>query len=153
MRHFWGIFVHCWAFYSYNSRKQEKKVVWSWIEMLRMVLVWPFTKGYWKSHQKLVFVGGNQKLNIAQIFPLTMYPIVLQCFASLTWRNLLSYLCEQKKKIFFLSMVFENHHKCIICRETKSWILAPKSEISQNILKISQNILKISQNVLKISLN
>ena len=53
-----------------------------------------------KVTQKLVLSARNQKLNIAtQIFPLTMYPIVLECFASLTWRNLLSYLCEKKKNL------------------------------------------------------
>ena len=96
---FLRIFQDCAPFYSYKSRKQKKM---SEFELSCENGLWPFTKGNWKVTQKLVLSARNQKLNIAtQIFPLTMYPIVLQCFASLTWRNLLSYLCERKKKSFF----------------------------------------------------
>ena len=56
-----------------------------WKKNLNWNGLWPFTIGWLKVNYSIV--GQNQKLNIAQIFPLTMYPIVWQCFASLTLRN------------------------------------------------------------------
>ena len=116
-----------WSFLFIQEPETEKNVR-IWIELWEWL--WPFTKGNWKVTQKLVLSARNQKLNIAtQIFPLTMYPIVLECFASLTWRNLLSYLCEKKKKIF-LFIVFENHHKCLI-HGKKYWIEIYKIQATQ----------------------